>query len=148
MIVIELAVAAAIWTPLTVAVCKWIADAWWNLLWWQSRHWQLLTSLKGLAVEFPCMNPWKVWVNLLVNDERSYPATEWNPSDRWHGVTIFKTQMHLMLLSSLVSFISAIDSHIFRSWLCGVAQDSGWSGVEELVSCGWVVFFPLKRQTG
>ena len=45
----------------------------------------------------------------------------------------FETQMHLLLLSELVSAIRANDSDTFRGWLSGGIQDLGRPAVEELM---------------
>ena len=45
----------------------------------------------------------------------------------------FETQMHLLLLSELVSALRANDSDIFRRWLSGGIQDLGRPAVEELM---------------
>ena len=44
-----------------------------------------------------------------------------------------ETQMHLLLLSELVSAIRANDSDTFRGWLSGGIQDLGRPAVEELM---------------
>ena len=44
-----------------------------------------------------------------------------------------KTQMHLLLLSELVSALRANDSETFRRWLSGGIQDHGRPAVEELM---------------
>ena len=45
---------------------------------------------------------------------------------------IFQNQMHLLLLSELVSALRANDSDTFRRWLSGGIQDLGRPAVEEL----------------
>ena len=45
----------------------------------------------------------------------------------------FETQMHLLLLSELVSALRANDSDTFRRWLSGGIQDLGRPAVEELM---------------
>ena len=45
----------------------------------------------------------------------------------------FETQMHLLLLSELVSALRANDSDTFRRWLYGGIQDLGRPAVEELM---------------
>ena len=45
----------------------------------------------------------------------------------------FETQMHLLLLSELVSALRANDSDTFRRWLSGGIQDLGLPAVEELM---------------
>ena len=45
----------------------------------------------------------------------------------------FETQMHLLLLSELVSAHRANDSDTFRRWLSGGIQDLGRPAVEELM---------------
>ena len=45
----------------------------------------------------------------------------------------FETQMHLLLLSELVSTLRANDSDTFRRWLYGGIQDLGRPAVEELM---------------
>ena len=45
----------------------------------------------------------------------------------------FETQMHLLLLSKLVSALRANDSDTFRRWLSGGIQDLGRPAVEELM---------------
>ena len=51
-----------------------------------------------------------------------------------HNCTMtFETQMHLLLLSELVSALRANDSDAFRRWLSGGIQDSGRPAVEELM---------------
>ena len=51
-----------------------------------------------------------------------------------HNCTMsFETQMHLLLLSELVSALRANDSETFRRWLSGGIQDLGRPVVEELM---------------
>ena len=51
-----------------------------------------------------------------------------------HNCTMsFETQMHLLLLSELVSALRANDSDTFRRWLSGGIQDLGRPAVEELM---------------
>ena len=45
----------------------------------------------------------------------------------------FETQMHLLLLSELVSALRANDSDIFRRWLSDDIEDLGRPAVEELM---------------
>ena len=45
----------------------------------------------------------------------------------------FETQMHLLLLSELVSALRANDSDTFRRWLSGGVQDLGRPAVEKLM---------------
>ena len=45
----------------------------------------------------------------------------------------FETQMHLLLLSELVSALRANDSDTFKRWLSGGIQDLGQTAVEELM---------------
>ena len=45
----------------------------------------------------------------------------------------FETQMHLLLLSELVSALRANDSDPFRRWLSGGIQDLGPPAVEKLM---------------
>ena len=45
----------------------------------------------------------------------------------------FETQMHLLLLSELVSALRANDSDTSRRWLSGGIQDLGRPAVEELI---------------
>ena len=45
----------------------------------------------------------------------------------------FETQMHLLLLSELVSALRANDSDTFRKWLSGGIQDLGKPAIEELM---------------
>ena len=45
----------------------------------------------------------------------------------------FETQMHLLLLSELVSALRANDSDTFRRWLSGGLQDLGSTAVEVLM---------------
>ena len=45
----------------------------------------------------------------------------------------FETQMHLLLLSELVSALRANDSDTFRRWLSGGIQDLGKPAIEELM---------------
>ena len=45
----------------------------------------------------------------------------------------FETQIHLLLLSELVSALRANDSDTFKRWLTGGIQDLGRPAVEELM---------------
>ena len=45
----------------------------------------------------------------------------------------FETQMHLLLLSELVSALIVNDSDTYRRWLSGGIQDLGRPAVEELM---------------
>ena len=58
---------------------------------------------------------------------------EGNTSSSHNYTMSFETQMHLLLLSELVSALRANDSDTFKRWISGGIQDLGRPAVEELM---------------
>jgi len=55
------------------------------------------------------------------------------------------TQMHLLLLSELVSALRANDPDAFKRWLCGGVEDLGKPAVEELL-LDWLAPFLTEAE--